>query len=59
MAAEPEIRPTDFRQLQPGEGVADRTLLSLDMSEAAERYGVPPDVVPKRIRIAAEERAFA
>ena len=28
----------------------DSRLLSFDMSDAAARYGVPPDVVPKRIR---------
>lgn len=39
--------------------LGDRTLLGFDMSEAAERYGVPSDVVPKRIRIAAEGRVYA
>jgi DNA (cytosine-5)-methyltransferase 1 len=29
----------------------DSRLLSFDMSDAAARYGVPPDVVPKRIRV--------
>jgi DNA (cytosine-5)-methyltransferase 1 len=39
--------------------LGDHMLLRFDMSEAAERYGVPSDVVPKRIRIAAEGRVYA
>lgn len=38
--------------------LADRTLLSFDMSEAADRYGVPSDVVPRRIRSATQGRAY-
>jgi DNA (cytosine-5)-methyltransferase 1 len=30
--------------------LGDLSLLSLNMSEAAERYGVRPDVIPKRLR---------
>jgi len=30
--------------------LGSETLLSLDMSEAARRYGVPADVIPKRVR---------
>lgn len=39
--------------------LGDPALLSLDMSEASERYGVPSDVVPKRIRVPAETRTYA
>lgn len=31
--------------------LGDLSLLSLNMSEAAERYGVRPDVIPKRLRL--------
>lgn len=37
--------------------LGDLELLELDMSEAAARYGVRPDVIPKRIRPVAEVRA--
>ena len=39
---------------KPGRSVTqgDTRWLSFDMSEAAAHYGVPPDVVPKRIRMA-------
>jgi hypothetical protein len=30
--------------------VGDEALLTLGMSQAASRYGVPPDVIPKRRR---------
>jgi hypothetical protein len=39
--------------------LGDRTLLGFDMSEAAERYGVPSDVIPKRIRISADGPVYA
>ncbi len=39
--------------------LGDKALLSFDMSEAAERYGVPSDVIPKRIRITAERSVYA
>jgi len=37
----------------------DVRLLAFDMSEAASKYGVPADVVPKRIRMAPEVGANA
>ena len=37
--------------------VGDEALLTLDMSQAASRYGVPPDVIPKRRRT--EEAIYA
>lgn len=43
-------RPTEELRLGP------QSLLSMDMSGAACRYGVPADVIPKRIRLA-EARA--
>lgn len=36
--------------------LGDERLLAMDMSEAASKYGVPPDVIPKRVRLA-EARA--
>lgn len=39
--------------------VGDARLLSLDMSEAAARYGVKSDVIPKRKRISPEARIDA
>jgi DNA (cytosine-5)-methyltransferase 1 len=39
--------------------LGDQAFLGLDMSEAAAKYGVPADVVPKRIRLAPEARANA
>jgi len=37
--------------------LGDPALLALDMSRAAAKYGVPTDVIPKRIRPAPEVRA--
>jgi DNA (cytosine-5)-methyltransferase 1 len=37
--------------------LGDPALLALDMSRAAAKYGVPADVIPKRIRLAPEARA--
>jgi hypothetical protein len=34
-------------------------LLALDVSEAAHKYGVPADVIPKRIRVNAEAHGDA
>jgi DNA (cytosine-5)-methyltransferase 1 len=36
--------------------LGDSALLALDMSEAAAKYGVPADVIPKRIRPGSEAR---
>jgi hypothetical protein len=45
----------DSRVIQPG----DPALLTLDMSEASARYGVPSDVIPKRTRMGSEPRVHA
>jgi DNA (cytosine-5)-methyltransferase 1 len=36
--------------------LGDPSLLTLDMSEASAKYGVPPDVIPKRTRMSSESR---
>jgi len=37
--------------------LGDEALLAMGMSRAAAKYGVPPDVVPKRTRVVSEEPA--
>ena len=36
--------------------LGNENLLSLDMKEAAARYGVPANVIPQRIRVASESK---
>jgi DNA (cytosine-5)-methyltransferase 1 len=46
----------DPRKPQRAINLVEASLLSLDMSEAAARYGVPADVIPKRTRKVPEAR---
>lgn len=46
----PPVKPRDLIDL------GNSNLLALDMSEAASKYGVPADVIPKRTRSGAEVR---
>jgi DNA (cytosine-5)-methyltransferase 1 len=47
------VEALDVAPVKPRDPIdlGDPTLLALDMSQAASKYGVPADVIPKRTRV--------